>query len=208
MFKWKPETRVTSLLLTSALLVALGAAGCGSGSSVTPTATKQGTVNLEALKVGMPETTIKEAILTFVPDPKGSIAGKNQYLSRTPNANGGQVIAQCKDNQVFGLQIYHQNKPVGKEVAIASLKQLLPSDVPPQSKVDDAGLKSAIPVEVYWFGDDYRGELFYTDATGSQVKILSVWYEPKGAATTTSEGGDQPAAGADKSKAEAPAGDG
>lgn len=181
MFKWNPETTASSLLLSAAMLLATGLTGCAPGGEVAPTATKQGTVNVDALKVGMPETTIKEAILTFVPDQKGSIAGKTQYLSRTQNANGGQVIAQCRGDQVFGLQVYHLDKPVSKEVAIESMKSLFPAETPPQSKVDDKSLKEGKdvnPVEVYWFGDDYRGELIYTDKTGSQVKIISAWYEP------------------------------
>ena len=191
MFKWKPQMRATSLLLSSALLIAISVTGCGSGSSVTPTATKQGTINLDALRLGMPETTIKEAILTFVPDPKGSISGKVQYLSRTPNANGGQVIAQCKNDQVFGLQLYHFDKPIDKEVALASLKQLFPGDVPPQSRVDEKGMKDAQnPVEVYWYGDSYRGEVFYTDKAGSKVRMINAWYEPTGDAATTSQSGD------------------
>ncbi|MBI4534075.1 MAG: hypothetical protein HY711_09015 [Candidatus Melainabacteria bacterium] len=167
-----------ALMPLVSLLMALGMTGCTTEPSTTTNVTPQGTVSLDALKVGMPENTFKDSILTFVPDPKGALAGKVQYLSRTNNANGGQVIAQCMDGKCFQLQVYHLSSPISKDTAIKSMRSLLPSDAPNQSKVDDSELKKGKAgklTEVYSFGDSYLGELTYTDPAGAQVTIVNVW---------------------------------
>ena len=171
---WRKAHVLTPLL---SLLMAIGITGCTTETSTTPSVTPQGTVSLDALKVGMPESTFKDAILTFVPDPKGAILGKVQYLSRTNNAFGGQVIAQCMNGTCFQLQIYHLDHPISKDIAVRSMQALLPSDAPAQSKVDDSELKKGSAgklTEVYSFGKSYVGELTYTDPSGGQVKIVSV----------------------------------
>src|SRR4030095_859816 len=102
----KPDRTLTGILLAQAAVLSLALTGCGSGNSGTPNAAPQGTLPLDSVKVGMPETAFQEAILTFVPDPKGSVGRKVQYLSRSFDATGGQYVIQCRDGRCFGVQVY------------------------------------------------------------------------------------------------------
>jgi len=177
MLNWKPDRKITGFLLAQAAVLALALSGCGSGSSGPPSATPQGTLPLDSVKVGMPETVFQEAILTFVPDPKGSVGKKVQYLSRSFDAKGGQYVIQCRDGKCFGVQIYHVNNSPTRQMAFDSMKQLFPADLPAQSKVEektDPG-NPACPVEVIYFGDNYKGELTYSDKSKKTVFIISAW---------------------------------
>lgn len=139
----------------------------------------QGSVPLETLKVGMPETVFKNAILTFAVDtnPTATAGGKTQYDSRTYNSKGGQYLAQCKGDKCFELQIYYGKNPISKEEALENVKQMLPSDAPAEpTKVDDSQVKSKSvtqPTEVHHFGD-YTGELIYTDKSATKVAVVNV----------------------------------
>lgn len=180
MFNWKKQYKSLSLIALAAVACATMNTACSSGKDAAAVPTPQGTIPLEAVRVGMPETTFKDAILTFVQDPNGSLAGKVQYLSRGRDANGGQYMVQCKDGRCFGLLVYHQEQPVSKEQALSTLEKLFPTDKPAQSKVDDQQIKTgsvATPTETYFFGDDYKGELIYTDKSASKVKIIAAWMQ-------------------------------
>jgi len=184
MLNCNAQGKRTGLLLGIALLTMVGTAACGSATGdqvVRPT--KQGTIALESLKVGIPESSISGAILTFVPDPKGTFGGKVQYLSRTNDALGGQYIAQCRGGRCFGLQVYHLQEPISKDEALKTMHKLLPSNLPLQPPVPEIILegvdlrngKPSGPTEVYHFGKTYSGELLYTDKTRSQVAIVNAW---------------------------------
>lgn len=120
----------------------------------------KGTIPLSAVKLGMNEATIKEAMITFQRDTAAAAnaGGKSQYLSRETTPAGGQYVVQCKDGAVYQVAIIYKT-PINKEAAQSLFKNLLPPDAPPQSRVDDQNLKAQPPREDYYFGDDYLIEL-------------------------------------------------
>lgn len=161
-----------------ALVTACAITGCSTEGANKPRATIQGTVPLETITVGVPEDTLKTAILTFWADtnPMASAGGKTQYNSRAYDPKGGQYIANCKNGKCFKLQAYYVNNPITKEEALETIKRLLPQGAPPQSKVDDAEVKAAKvaqPTETYYFGD-YSGQLAYTDKSATKVSVVTV----------------------------------
>lgn len=168
-----------ALAVSVALLSVVSLSSCGKNASNTTNVTPQGTVQLETIKVGMPESTFKDATITFVVDPKpaATAAGRTQYLSRTYDKKGGQFVAQCKAGKCFVLQTLYLTNPIPKEDAIEIMKALLPADAPPQSKVDDSHMKAEKknPEEIYEFGDKYTGILQYTDKSASKVNIVSAF---------------------------------
>jgi hypothetical protein len=185
MFEWKRSCATKKIMLTArtvitAAICSLSFSACtthGVNGSLN-TKNSLGSVPLDSLKVGMPEHVFKDSILTFVPDPSpaATAGGKIQYDSRNYNVHGGQYFAQCKNDKCFEMQVYFVTNPIPKEEALDTVKQLLPTEAPPQSKVDDTQLKSGSsePVESYFFGNLYRGELQYADKAASKVKIVSV----------------------------------
>lgn len=180
MFNWKKQYKSLSLIALAAIACATMNTACSSSKDTAAVPTPQGTIPLESVRVGMPETTFKDAILTFVPDPNGNILGKVQYLSRGRDANGGQYLAHCKDGRCFGLLVLHKEQPISKEQALSTMEKLFPTDKPAQSKVDDQQLKAGnveTPTETFYFGDNYKGELIYTDKSGSKVKYVCAWIE-------------------------------
>jgi len=187
----KPERNLTGILLAQASVLALALAGCGSGNSGVPSATPQGTLPLDSVKVGMPESVFQDAILTFVPDPKGSMGRKVQYLSRSFDAKGGQYVVQCRDGKCFGVQIYHVNNSPTRQIAFESLKQLFPPDLPAQSKTEEKIYPSnpTCPVEIIYFGDNYKGELTYSDKNKKTVYIISAWMPGAKKPPATSQAG-------------------
>ena len=169
-----------ALAASVAILSIVSLSSCSKSGSNTTNVTPQGTVQLDSIKVGMPEDTFKNATITFVVDPKAAATsgGKTQYLSRTYDKKGGQYMSQCKDGKCFVLQTLYINTPIPKEDALEALKNLLPGDAPPQSKVDDSQLKSdkfKAPGEIYEYGDKYTGILQYTDKTGAKVSTVSAF---------------------------------
>jgi len=180
MFNWKKQYKTLSLVALAAIACATMNTACSSSKDAAAVPTPQGTIPLESVRVGMPESTFKDAILTFVQDPNGNILGKVQYLSRGRDANGGQYLVQCKDGRCFGLLVLHKDQPISKDQALATMDKLFPSDKPAQSKVDDQQLKagsSDTPTVTYFFGDSYKGELIYADKAGSKVKYVTAWFE-------------------------------
>lgn len=173
-----------ALAASVAILSIVSLSSCGKSTSNTTNVTPQGTVQLDTIKVGMPEATFKDATITFVVDPKSAatVGGRTQYLSRTYDKKGGQYVAQCKDGKCFALQTLYITTPIPKEDALEALKNLLPGDAPPQSKVDDSQMKSnkvKSPGEIYEYGDKYTGILQYTDAKdGAKVSTVTVYDVP------------------------------
>lgn len=165
---------ILSTVVTIACAVGLSACSSNTNSAANPGAYK-GNMVLENAKVGIPEATIKEAILTFVQDPKGSNSGKTQYLSRGYNKNGGQYMIHCANGTAFGVEVIHPTQPVTKEVAMETIKVLLPEGAPEQSKVDDSEVKAANHREAIYFGDKYRVDVIYNDADGKNVTAISAW---------------------------------
>lgn len=155
----------TSLLmvLTTAIMT-----GCtqGENNEVTP----QGTIALEKITLGIPESTLKEAMVTFVRDPsaQASAGGKSQYLSRPKTTAGGQYMVQCKDGTVFQISEVFAETPTSKEPAVIELRKLLPTGAPEQSRVEEKATS-----DVYYYGSDLIGELNFKDAKKTQVVNLT-----------------------------------
>lgn len=171
-----------SLALAATAFVSLTLTGCGSANNnaaVVPT--PQGTISLDLVKVGMPESTFKDAILTFVPDPdpRASVGGKTQYLSRTKDANGGQYVVQCFGGTCRQVLVYYMDRPVSRETAMTVLKTLFPADAPQSLQVDEKGLKESTPVAKVTLSDSYKGELICADKEGNQVKIVQATFPKK-----------------------------
>ncbi|MBI1269242.1 hypothetical protein GC174_02290 [bacterium] len=165
-----------AILLISFCLVGCGSGTTGDSGAVTP----QGTIDLENLKVGVPENIIEGAVLSFQLDenPISRVGGKNQYLSINKDKQGGTYIAQCKDGYCFQLQALYKDAPVTKEQALETAKRMLPERTPEQSKVDDSEVtagKVDNPREVIFYGDDFYTEIVYVDKTGSKVQMVNVY---------------------------------
>ena len=142
---------------------------CGCTQTESNEVTPQGTINLEKITLGVPESTLKEAMVTFVKDPSANAnaGGKSQYLSREKTAAGGQYMVQCKDGTVFQIsEIF--TEPSSKEPAVIELRKLLPAGAPEQSRVEEK-----LTSDVYYYGSDYTGEISFKDAKKSQVTSLT-----------------------------------
>ncbi len=169
-----------ALATTVAILSIVSLSSCSKSTSNTTNVTPQGTVQLDSIKVGMPEATFKDATITFIVDPKANATtgGRTQYLSRSYDKKNGQYVAQCKGGKCFVLQTLYLTNPIPKEDALEVLKGLLPGDAPPQSKVDDSQMKSdkfKSPGEIYEYGDKYTGILQFTDKKGDKVTTVSAF---------------------------------
>lgn len=142
--------------------------GCTQGESneVTP----QGTIALEKITLGIPESTLKEAMVSFVRDPssQASAGGKSQYLSREKTAAGGQYMVQCKDGTVFQISEVFAETPTSKEPGVIELRKLLPNGAPEQSRVEEKAT-----TDVYYYGTDLTGELNYKDGKKTQITNLT-----------------------------------
>jgi hypothetical protein len=154
--------RSTAILkgLVLSTLVTMQLSACETLSDPDNGVSVKGTLPLSAVKLGMNEATIKEALITFQRDPSAAAnaGGKSQYLSRETTPAGGQYVVQCKEGAVYQVAIIYKT-PINKEAAQSLFKSLLPTDAPPQSRVDDQNLKAQPPREDYYFGDDYLIEL-------------------------------------------------
>jgi hypothetical protein len=144
--------------------------------------TTQGTVELGTIKLGTSDQVFQEASVTFVRDQSASAnsGGKRQYLSRG-DIQGGQYMVQVKDGSCFEITIIYKDKPVSREAAESAMKGLLPEGAPAQSRVDDPGLNQAVAaanqnfLATYYFGEDYLGDMSFTDKTETRVKSLKVF---------------------------------
>ncbi len=157
--------------LQKCFLIALTAAtltSCtqGANNEVTP----QGTIALDKITLGLPESTLKEAMVSFVRDPsaQASAGGKSQYLSREKTTAGGQYMVQCKDGTVFQISQVFAETPTSKEPAVIELRKLLPTGAPEQSRVEEKAT-----TDVYYYGSDLIGELNFKDAKKTQVVNLT-----------------------------------
>lgn len=138
----------------------------GENNEVTP----QGTIALEKITLGVPESTLKEAMVTFVRDPsaQANAGGKSQYLSRPKTTAGGQYMVQCKDGTVFQISQVFAETPTSKEPAVIELRKLLPVGAPEQSRVEEKTSS-----DVYYYGSDLTGELNFKDAKKTEVVNLT-----------------------------------
>lgn len=166
-------------------------------NSNTTAVTPQGTVDLDKVRAGVPETVFKQARITFAVDthPEASAGGKTQYLSRTYNAKHGQYVAQCKDDRCYELQVIY-DPPVPRADGLATMAQILPPDAPAETSVDDTVLKSPKnprALDIHYFGNKYLGIITYADKTGSQVKMVNVYAMPPEAAFVAEYGKIPPA---------------
>jgi len=159
---------VISLTCLAALLISAPLVLPGCSEAPNHDVTPQGTIVLDKIVVGIPESTLEKAQLSFVKDEKGTGFGKTQYLSRQNNSNGGQYIVQCKDGTVFQVSTLFSAAPVSKETAEAELKKLLPKDAPAQSKVEDQPGK-----QVYTYGANYIGEVILKPADKGAAPMAS-----------------------------------
>lgn len=157
--------------LEQSLLVFFAAAtmtGCAevANNEVTP----QGTIALEKITLGVQESTLKEAMVSFVRDPSAgaNAGGKSQYLSREKTTAGGQYMVQCKDDTVFQISEVFAETPTSKEPAVIELRKLLPTGAPEQSRVEEKAT-----TDIYYYGTEYTGELNYKDATKTQILNLT-----------------------------------
>jgi hypothetical protein len=143
--------------------------------------TGQGTVDLGTIKLGAPDQVFQEATVTFVRDQsaQANSGGKRQYLSRG-DSEGGQYMVQVKDGSCFEITIIYKDKPIARDAAEIAMKKLLPDGAPAQSRVDDASLNQAASKAnqnynaIYYFGDDFLGDLSFTDKSGNRVRSLKV----------------------------------
>ncbi len=145
--------------------------GCGSGEGG---GVRQGTVNVEGLKVGVPESIIKDAVLTFVLDEKVSAktGGRNQYLSRTKDSKGGQFSAQCRNGNCFRLEAIYA-EPITKAQALETLTKMLPTaaGAPVLRASDDK--TTAEGVEKYDCGDAFVGEFILVEPKSEKVRLVA-----------------------------------
>ncbi len=157
-------------LANSVLLVftATILAGCTqvANNEVTP----QGTIALEKITLGIPESTLKEAMVSFVRDPSAgaNAGGKSQYLSREKTTAGGQYMVQCKDGTIFQISEVFADTPTTKEPAAIELRKLLPPNAPEQSRVEEKATS-----DIYYYGSDLIGELNYKDSKKAQITNLT-----------------------------------
>ena len=169
------------LLATMSVCATISLVGCGSAdvADKTNAVTKQGTIDVETMTVGIPEQSLQKAVFSFALDdtPIAHTGGKNQYMARNKLKDGAVVLAQCKNGQCFQLQHLYRDTPVSAEEGEAAMKAMLPKDAPPQSKVDDSQLsdsKIKMPVVGYYFGDDYYGTITYTNPSDKKVVSVTV----------------------------------
>lgn len=163
-------------LLCAASVVTL-MAGCTGTESGTATQGYKGVINLEGIRLGLPEESAKDAILTFVADPSVNQDGNTQYLSRVYDKRGGQYCLGYSKGQPVQLRVVYAQAPISKEEALVKLKAIVPAGAPEETRIDDAEVKAGKkvgPVEYRYFGDRLKAEIIYSDKTATQVKLVSV----------------------------------
>jgi hypothetical protein len=136
----------------------------------------KGVINLEGVRLGLPEESAKGAILTFVADPNVNQHGSTQYLSRVYDKNGGQYCLAYLNGRPMQLRVVYAQAPISKEDALMKVKAIAPANAPEETKVDDSGVKAgkAKPIEYRYFGDGLRAEIFYTDKSAKTVELISI----------------------------------
>ncbi len=169
------------LLAAISVCATMNLVGCGSAdvADKTNAVTKQGTIDVETMTVGIPEQSLQKAVFSFALDdtPIAHTGGKNQYMARNKLKDGAVVLAQCKNGKCFQLQRLYRETPISKEEGEAVMKSMMPKDAPAQSRVDDKQLsdsKIKMPVVEYYFGDEYLGAITYTNGTDNKVFAVTV----------------------------------
>ncbi len=173
-----------------------------SGCTTTDTATQsyKGVINLDGVRLGLPEESAKGAILTFVADPS-VYGGGTQYLSRIYDKDNGQYCLGYTNGNPHGVRVVYSQAPIPREAAMARLKMILPTNAPQETRVDDSEVKVGKknnPVEYHYYGDKLRAELIFADKSGTLVKVVGVrTFNPeakKGADKTKTAEGNKPSA--------------
>lgn len=169
--------RVATLAGASALITS----SCISADVNTNTTqvTPQGTVELDKVRAGMPESIFRAARITFAVDTKmeATKGGKTQYISRMYNSKNGQYMAQCHDDRCFLLQVLY-NQPVDKEYALATLPMLVQQEAPKENFVDQTVLKNpktSMAAEFHYFGNKALAIVTYSDKSATKVSSISVY---------------------------------
>jgi hypothetical protein len=171
-------TRFLALLLVlAASATILGA--CSEEDPDLAAVTTEGTVDLDKIKLGVSEQVFQEAVVTFVRNmaATANAGGMHQYLSKGDISaaagknpgSGAQYVVEVRDGACFAVFINYNEHAVSREAAEADLKRLLPADAPPQSRVSDEETRS-----VYYFGDEYVGEMTFTRGNKNLVRSLKV----------------------------------
>lgn len=137
----------------------------------------KGLLDLESLKLGIPESAIEDAVLTFVIDesPAARAGGKHQYLSRTKDSDGGQYAMQCLDGKNFMIDVIYTT-PVDLEIAAKTMRRMLPplpKDLPQGSESINMNVKTKLMT--YTFTPELFGQLTLAEDTLTKVNHVSVW---------------------------------
>jgi hypothetical protein len=169
MLKVKTASMAVMALIASTVVLN----GCGAGTETA--SVRRGAVPLNKVRLGTPQNVFSEAVVTFAKDPNGSVGGKEQYLSRMQDAEGGQFVAQIKNDLCYELQVIQKDKFLTQEDAVKKMQNLLPAEVVAQIKptVDDSKLDAAQPKEIYDWNGKYRTLLFYNDKSHKEVNMIS-----------------------------------
>jgi hypothetical protein len=161
-----------------AISVMVLSSGCASKDSGTASQSYKGVINIEGVRFGIPEESVKTAILTFVADPNvAQYPGITQYLSRVYDKNNGQYSVCYKEGTPVNLRVIYSQAPITKEDALAKLKLVLPASAPESEKIDASEVtagKKPEPVEYRTYGDSLKVELIYSDKSAKNVKLISV----------------------------------
>jgi len=189
MYSWQ-VVRVAAVAGASALITS----SCiSAGDSGTTSVTPQGTVPLEKVRAGMPETIFKSARITFAVDthPAASQGGKTQYMSRTYTDKNGQYMAECRDEKCYELSALYR-PPVDKADGLAALAQLMPTDAPPETGADDSIIKSAKDpraLEIRYYGNKYTAIINYADKSAAKISQINAYALPAELAVKADVGG-------------------
>lgn len=175
------------LALTAILFSITTFGGCSkTDAQKTSQVTKKGYLAFEDVRLGTSEEKLRRAIFSYSVDKPGCVDGKTQYLSRIYDSKGGQYAVQCRDNQIYQIEVYHRQTPASKEIALATMQQLLPKDVQEQPVFQNKqqGADKNLESEFYSLGNGYRGELVLK-VKDTGVAIIKAWSEPVKATAST-----------------------
>ncbi len=159
------------------------------------------------VRVGMPESLIREARSIFVYDERGHFGTKTQYNSASMNTGGGSLVVHCRDGVCFGVEVKYDENGVKRSDAVALMRQLLSIGDAAPVEHDDADITkndAKRRAEFFYFEKDsaktepgagstggspaasalqgqpdvgLRGELYYAAAPSNRVNQIAVWYE-------------------------------
>lgn len=150
---------------------------CSGGETGSASQGYKGVINLEGVRLGLPEEGAKGAPLTFALDTNVNMPNFTQYLSRVYDKNNGQYCLVYENGLPMQIRVVYAQTPITKEEALTKLKSIMPAAAPEQTRVDDSQLKSPdknATMELRYFGDSLKSEIIYTDKTATKVKLVSV----------------------------------